>query len=81
MGVMGDDGGGERMGIVCCLLMTPKSSVGIRFHSVEFRQHSFRVIPGTISSIWQAPLPNLIPPEFWELPGFRWIPAGISGGQ
>ena len=24
VGVVGDDGGGERMGIVCCLLMTPK---------------------------------------------------------
>jgi hypothetical protein len=31
--------------------------------------------------IWQVPLPNLIPPEFRELPGFRQIPAGISGGQ
>ena len=26
---------------------------------------------GIIWSIWQAPLPNLIPLEFRELPGFR----------
>ena len=49
------------MGIVCCLLMTPKSSVGIcrrfgrhRFRSVEFRQHSFRVIPGTIPAEFEC---------------------------
>jgi hypothetical protein len=36
---------------------------------------------GIVLSIWQVPLPNLIPPEFRELPGFRRIPAGISGGQ
>ena len=40
-------------------------------------QNSARII----SSIWQAPLPNLIPLELWELPGFHRIPAGISGGQ
>ena len=33
---VGDDGGWERMGILCW------------FHSDEFRQHSFQVIPGTI---------------------------------
>ena len=69
---------------------------GTRFCSIEFRefipsrwfqepfqqnlnsvQNSIRII----WSIWQAPLPNLIPTEFWESPGFRQIPAGISGGQ
>jgi hypothetical protein len=29
---------------------------------------------GIVLSIWQVPLPNLIPPEFRELPGFRQIP-------
>jgi len=36
---------------------------------------------GIVLSIWQATVPKLIPMEFWELTGFCWIPAGISGGQ
>jgi hypothetical protein len=36
---------------------------------------------GILLSIWQVPLQKLIPLEFQELPGFRRIPAGISGGQ
>jgi hypothetical protein len=62
---------------------------------IPFWRNSIWVIPGTIPaefvfrskfrrnflSIWQVPLPNLIPPEFQELPGFCRIPAGISGGQ
>jgi len=36
---------------------------------------------GIVLSIWQATVPKLIPTEFRELTGFRWIPAGISGGQ
>jgi len=36
---------------------------------------------GIVLSIWQVPVPKLIPLEFRELPGFCRIPAGISGGQ
>ena len=56
------------------------------FCSVEFREfipsgwfqeafwqnsNSVQNSVGIIWSISQAPLPNLIPPEFWELPGFQ----------
>jgi hypothetical protein len=86
VGVVNGGGSGERVFGCRWALYTFRGFRSGRIPSrviPAFRRNlnSIQRSAGIVLSIWQVPLPKLIPPEFREFCGFRRIPAGISGGQ